>query len=126
MTTSTMPLAASDFHGWRLVRPGAWLVRFGAPWCAWCKTIQPALERLARTRRDLSVGTFEVDEDESVLDHFQVHSLPTLILFQDGVELTRWVGARTAEAVDGWLREAGTGGGAAAGPAARLVGLPWA
>ena len=71
------------------------LVDFWAPWCGPCRMLAPVLEELDR---DLSgkvkVGKVNVDEEMELAAQFQVASIPTLILFQNGQALRRTVGVQ--------------------------------
>ena len=71
------------------------LVDFWAPWCGPCRMLAPVLEELDR---DLSgkvkVGKVNVDEEMELAAQFQVASIPTLILFQNGQAVRRTVGAQ--------------------------------
>jgi thioredoxin 1 len=96
-------LAPRHLRGSRFRRPGTWLVRFSAPWCAWCRSIDPVLERMAAERRDLSIGTILIDEDEELVDQYRLFTLPTLILFRDGREVARREGPLSPVALAAWI-----------------------
>jgi thioredoxin 1 len=71
------------------------VVDFWAEWCGPCKTIAPILEEIATEQSDkLKVAKLNVDENPGLARQFDVMSIPTLIVFQDGVAKTRLVGAK--------------------------------
>ena len=70
------------------------LVDFWAEWCGPCKAIGPALEEIAGEQDSISIAKLNVDEHPDTARNFEVLSIPTMIVFQDGVEKTRIVGAR--------------------------------
>lgn len=71
------------------------LVDFWAEWCGPCRLIAPVLEELAVEHADkITVGKLNIDENPKAPSGFDVMSIPTLILFKDGVEKKRIVGAR--------------------------------
>jgi thioredoxin 1 len=76
------------------------LVDFWAEWCGPCKMVAPILEELAAEHPDsLTVGKLNIDENPQTPARFDVMSIPTMILFQDGVEKKRIVGARPKAAI---------------------------
>lgn len=70
---------------------GKTLVDFWAKWCGPCRSQAPIVEELANTT-DVKVIKIDVDEDDDLPVDFQVSSIPTLILFDDGVVVERLVG----------------------------------
>ena len=71
------------------------LVDFWAEWCGPCKMITPILEEIAEEQGDaLKILKLNVDDAPSIAQRFQVMSIPTLILFKDGEEAKRIIGAK--------------------------------
>jgi thioredoxin 1 len=74
---------------------GALLVDFWASWCGPCRMIAPIVEELAEDNQSkLAVGKLNIDEQPEAAMTYRVMSIPTLILFKDGVEQERIVGSR--------------------------------
>jgi thioredoxin 1 len=69
------------------------LVDFWAPWCGPCRVVHPILEEMAAERDDLRIVSINVDENQQTAARFEVLSIPTLILFRDGGEAKRVIGA---------------------------------
>ncbi|MEN8112838.1 MAG: thioredoxin [Actinomycetota bacterium] len=72
------------------------LVDFWAEWCGPCKMMDGPLEEIAAERAGvLQIVKFNVDENPSTAMQFGVMSIPTMIIFQQGQEKKRLVGARS-------------------------------
>lgn len=69
------------------------LVDFWAEWCGPCKVIAPVLEEIAEEQDGFTIGKLNVDHNPQTAASHDVMSIPTLILFKDGVEKKRIVGA---------------------------------
>ena len=71
------------------------VVDFWAEWCGPCKMIAPVLEEIAQEYEGaLSVAKLNVDDNPDAAMRFQVMSIPTLIVFQEGEPAKRLVGAK--------------------------------
>jgi thioredoxin 1 len=76
------------------------LVDFWADWCVPCHMVSPIVEEIGREKGDsLSVMKLNVDENPSTAQRFGVMGIPTLILFKDGEEKARVVGAKGKHAI---------------------------
>lgn len=73
------------------------LVDFFAEWCMPCKMFAPILEKVSDRIGDAAViAKINIDEAEEIAAEYHVASIPTLILFKDGEEADRRVGALAA------------------------------
>jgi thioredoxin 1 len=76
------------------------LVDFWAEWCVPCHMVSPVVEEIGRDKgEDLQVAKLNIDENPDVTRRFGVMSIPTLMLFKDGKEIARVVGARGKDAL---------------------------
>ncbi len=89
-----------DFEERVLRSPTPVLVDFWAEWCVPCHMVSPAVEAIGRESGDsLAVAKLNIDENPEATRRYGVMSIPTLILFKDGEEKARFVGARGKEAL---------------------------
>ncbi|MGB7922849.1 MAG: thioredoxin [Pyrinomonadaceae bacterium] len=76
------------------------LVDFWAAWCAPCRMLAPTVEAVAeKYAANARVVKLNVDENPSVSQRYGIKGIPTLILFKDGKEEERVVGATSKEAI---------------------------
>jgi len=71
------------------------LVDFWAAWCAPCRMMAPILNDVSSELAGKSaVGKINIEEQKSLASKFNVRSIPTLILFENGKEMKRFVGIK--------------------------------
>jgi thioredoxin 1 len=99
MSENTVTITDTDFAA-TIGDSKPTLVDFWAEWCGPCRMIAPVLDEVAEQHSDqITIAKLNVDENpQSAMSH-DVMSIPTLIVFQDGVEKKRIVGARPKDAL---------------------------
>ena len=71
------------------------LLDFYADWCGPCKMLAPVLHEIAEESTGaFKVGKVNVDEQMELAMHFQVSSIPMLVVFKDGKAVAKSVGYR--------------------------------
>jgi thioredoxin 1 len=77
---------------------GVILVDFWASWCAPCKMMAPVLNDLAEELTgNKTVGKLDVEKYQNIAAQYKIRGIPTMILFQDGKEINRFVGMKSKE-----------------------------
>lgn len=90
----------STFDGEVLDSDRPVLVDFWADWCQPCKMIEPHLKSIADEMPDkVRIVKVNLDDSPGIASRFGVMSIPTMVLFNDGVEKVRLVGARPKDAI---------------------------
>ena len=76
------------------------LVDFWAEWCVPCHMVSPVVEEIGQEKgASLKVVKLNIDDNPDVTRKYGVMSIPSLILFKGGEEVTRVVGARPKDAI---------------------------
>lgn len=93
---------------------GRTLVDVGADWCPPCRTLAPTFEKAAQRYGDrLTFAKVDIDDQPELAQSLHIHSIPTLIAFENGAEVGRWSGALPAAqlnvAIDRFLEGRGFG-----------------
>ena len=83
------------------------LVDFWAEWCTPCRYMEPVLKELAGSFSGRVVFVqLNVDESPAIASKYHVRAIPTFILFRDGRQVKRLLGAVGREPLEAALREA--------------------
>ena len=74
------------------------LMDFWAEWCGPCKMLAPILDQIADEYKGrLQIAKLDVEESQNIAMQFGVRSIPTLILFKEGVVEAQQVGMLSKE-----------------------------
>lgn len=80
------------------------VVDFWAPWCGPCKMMAPAFEQASR---DLSPGVrlakLNTEDEQSIGAQLNIRSIPTMVIFKNGKEVTRQAGAMSVADIKSWV-----------------------
>jgi thioredoxin 1 len=76
------------------------LVDFWAEWCVPCHMVSPVVEEIGNDKGDgLRVAKLNIDENPGATRTYGVMSIPSLILFKEGKEVARVIGAKPKDAI---------------------------
>ncbi len=91
----------NNFESEVLKAQGKVLVDFSATWCGPCKMLAPIVDAYAEAHAgELVVGKVDIDESMALAQTYQVMSVPTLILFENGTPVRQSIGLIPAEALE--------------------------
>lgn len=87
------------------------VVDLWAPWCGPCKVVKPILEKLAKEYAGkVDLWQINADDNQDLLQHLNVYGIPTLIVFRNGEEVLRHVGAKPAATLAAMFETLARGG----------------
>ena len=73
------------------------IIDFYADWCGPCKMMAPIIDKIAEENNDVKVGKLNVDEGQDIAMKYNVMSIPTIIVFENGMEFKRFVGVTSKD-----------------------------
>jgi len=68
------------------------LIDFYATWCGPCKKLSPIIEEVANEMDSIKFVKIDVDAEEKLASQYGIHSIPTLVMIENGKEVTRSIG----------------------------------
>ena len=68
------------------------LIDFYADWCGPCNRLFPLVNKVASENKDIKVVRIDVDQNEDLMNQYNVRSIPTLVVIEKGKEINRQVG----------------------------------
>ncbi len=81
-------------------KDGIFIIDFWASWCAPCKAFAPVFEAAAEKYPDLTWGKVDTDAQVELATELGIRSIPTLMVFRDGVLLLSQPGALPADLLE--------------------------
>mgnify|MGYP001819276808 FL=1 len=104
MTTSPLQITDEQFDETVVQSDLPVLVDFWAPWCGPCKMRAPVLEELAGELGDkVVIAKVNTDQNPIYAQRLGVQGIPTMVLFKDGAEVDRVVGALPKGHLKQWI-----------------------
>ena len=100
MAKNTVDVTDATFRDDVLSSDKTVLVDFWAEWCGPCKMVAPVLDEIAGENKEkLTVAKLDIDRNPAAARDYQVMSIPTMIVFQDGKPVKQIVGAKPKAAL---------------------------
>ena len=90
--TPVMELNSSNFDD-ALLKNKLMLVDFWAEWCGPCKSMHPIFSRMAKKYSHVRFARVNIDHSQNIAAKFNVQSIPTFIMFNDGKVAQQMIGA---------------------------------
>jgi thioredoxin 1 len=96
---ATVDLTHASF-GTHIEKAGITLVDFWAEWCGPCRMFGPIFEQASEKYPEITFGKVDTEAEQQLAGEAGISSIPTLMVFRDGILLYNNPGALPAEALD--------------------------
>ncbi|MCG6967224.1 MAG: thioredoxin [Chromatiaceae bacterium] len=83
------------------------IVDFWAPWCGPCRSFAPTYEKVSEDHPDVVFAKVNTEEEHAIAGHFQIRSIPTLMIFRDKIIIFSEAGALPESAFRELVNKAG-------------------
>ena len=84
---------------------GISLVKFAATWCAPCKVVAKTIDKIKTEFTEVKFQEIDVDDNPELSKDYKIKSVPTVIVFKNGEEVTRLIGSVKVDALRKALRD---------------------
>lgn len=95
---ATVEITAENFGD--NVAEGITVLDFWAEWCGPCRNFGPVFEEVSGKHEDVTFGKVNTEEQGELAQAFQVMSIPTVMIFRDGIRIFEGAGALSESQLD--------------------------
>ena len=96
---ATLELTKDNFKD-TIEKGGIVFIDWWAEWCGPCKVFAPVYERVAEANPDITFAKVDTDKEQELAAAFGIRSIPTLMIFREGIPLFAQPGALPQEALE--------------------------
>ena len=75
------------------------LIDFYADWCGPCQKLSPIVDKFAKEHNEIKVVRIDIDAQEELADRYNIRSIPTLVVIENGEEINRVIGLVSEEKI---------------------------
>ncbi len=102
---ATVEITKDNFQS-TITQDGITVLDFWAEWCGPCKRFSPIFESVSEQFDDVTFGKIDTEDQQELAGALQIQSIPTLMVFRDGILLARQAGLLPEAALSDLVREA--------------------
>ena len=84
------------------------IIDFWAPWCGPCKSFGPIYEEVSEKYPDIVFGKINTEDEQAIAAHFQIRSIPTLMVFREQIIIFAEAGMLPANALEQMIEQVKT------------------
>ena len=85
-----------------LIKDGFHLVDFYASWCGPCKMMSEILDQIDK---DIDIIKVDTDNNKELVLKYRIMSIPTILIFKDGIQVEEIIGLRTLDEIESIIKE---------------------